>query len=138
MSLSGNTDKINALIAAIDALPSAGGSGTTVQRKSGTFTTNSSGDATVNCGWQPDIVYVRGETETSDGQTLLYSTCMNFVEETRTGTKETIMWAGAGVIDILWTRSSTGFSVGCGLWDWSWEVTAHANKTFDYVAVKYT
>ena len=112
--------------------------GVSVQRKSGTFTTNSSGSATVTCGWQPDIVYIRGGTDSDDNGTYNYSMAMHFAEETRTNSLDTIMFSPDGVVDIVWTRSSTGFTAKCGKYDWSWNAAAAANETFTYVAVKYT
>ena len=43
------------LAAAIGTIPT----GAAVQRKSGTFTTNTGGDSTVECGFQPDLVYLQ-------------------------------------------------------------------------------
>ena len=41
----------------INGVTAGGGSGVTVQRVSGTFTTNASGEDAVVCGFQPDLVY---------------------------------------------------------------------------------
>lgn len=112
--------------------------GVVVQRKSGTFTTDSSGKATVNCGFQPDIVYIQGETSTESGETYGYSMAMNFAEETRNGKKDTIMWNSTGITDMIWTLSQTGFSVEVGIYDWALDAVAANRKTYSYVATKYT
>lgn len=112
--------------------------GVNVQRKSGSFTTNNSGDATVNCGFQPDMVYIKGETVTEDGVTNVYSMCMVFSEESRSGSKDTIMWASDGIVDFVWTRTPTGFTVGCGKFSWEFVVSVLSRKSFNYVAIKYT
>lgn len=112
--------------------------GVNVQRKSGSFTTNNSGNATVNCGFQPDMVYIQGETGTEDDNTFNYSMCMAFAEETRNNIKDTIMWFSDGIIDFTWTRTSSGFTVSCGKYSWEMVSSVLSRKSFTYVAIKYT
>lgn len=117
--------------------------GVTVQRKTGTFKTNSSGNATVNCGFKPDLVYISlGESE--DGN--LYSASAAFAEETRSGTLNITMWAISKVSgtstrseDMYISRTTNGFSIQVSykeMTDLSGGNTA--SKTFNYTAVKYT
>lgn len=122
------------LASAINTIPT----GVTVQRKSASFTTDNSGKATINCGFQPDVVYIQGETDTEDGVTYCYSMCMVFSEDARSGQKDTIMWATDGIVDMSWTRSSSGFSVSGGKYSWDMVASALSRKTFSYVAIKYT
>jgi len=117
-------------VSAIQAIKS----GVTVQKNSGSFTTGTNGSATVNCGFRPDMVYIKGDTD--DGYNN--SQAMAFDAESRTGNLNTAMWASDGAVDIVWTRSSTGFSVTVTLYDWDWNGTAASRKTYNYVAVKYT
>lgn len=112
--------------------------GVKVRKASGTFTTNTSGVATVDCGFQPDFVYVQGRTDVDDNGTFDCSMSMAFNEDARTNQKNTLIWAEDGLLDAIWTRSSTGFSVTLGIYDWNYEYTLENTKTYSYVAVKYT
>lgn len=127
------------LAAAINSIPN----GVTVQRKSGTFTTNSSGNATVNCGFKPDLVYISlGESE--DG--YLYSASAAFAEETRSGTVNITMWAISEVSgtstrseDMYVSQTTNGFSVLVTYKDFiDFSNGNTSSKTFNYTAVKYT
>lgn len=135
MSIVSNTEELQKLLRVAQSLPTA----TSVQRKSGSFTTDANGFASVDCGWQPDIVYLQGQTYTSGGGSVYdYSASMNFAEENRVNISETTMWCDDGILDILWQRDSAGFSTHIGFWNYEWVVTAYADKTLNYVAVKYT
>lgn len=113
--------------------------GVEVRKASGTFTTNTSGVATVNCGFQPDMVYVQGDTEDEQtGELYDYSMAMAFNEDTRSNVKNTTMQASDGMITGDWTRNSTGFSVTVLAFDWDYSATPASQKSFSYVAVKYT
>lgn len=121
------------LATAINSIPA----GVTVQRKTGTFTTNTSGTATVNVGFQPDVVYIQGSSVTDSGETHSYSQAIVFSEENRTN-PDTVMWHSDGLTDMIWERTSTGFSVYVYNWDWDWNDTAANRESFTYVAIKYT
>lgn len=111
--------------------------GVTVKRKAGTYTTNSSGKATVNCGWQPDVVYVKGVQDTDSDGTVSNSAAIVFSEENRTGPL-TVMWTTGGLHEFLWSKTSTGFSVEVMVMDYDFNDTLLKNATFNYVAIKYT
>lgn len=112
-----------------------------IQRKTGTFTTNAYGNATVNCGFSPDIVYIQGVSLTQNGYTVYTSMTVCFAEDTR-GNLVTTMYVPSGgytyMFDIRWTRTTTGFSCYCQSMDFSYNQYAQTNLSIDYVAIKYT
>ena len=129
--------EIAARIAAIET-------GVTVQRVSGTFTTNSSGVATVNCGFQPDLVFIHMDEKHGN---YLVSCAAAFAEETRSGNIEIHMVdisSSSGdpnyLEEMVLSRTSTGFSVTItyhNIDDYS-DSGVEKSATFNYVAVKYT
>ena len=113
--------------------------GVTVQRASGTLTTKTSGSVTVNCGFQPDLVFLTKDYASGND---LYSAAAAFAEETRSGTVVITMLCGDGSDawseSIYITRTSTGFSAKAYyFYDFNSGETAYAT-TYSYVAVKYT
>ena len=121
------------LATAINSIPT----GVTVQRKSGTFTTDSSGNATVTCGFKPDLVVLHHSEGSSSGTTS-YSCAAAFAEDTRKSIiKLALLSKTVEYYEITVPRSDTGFYIGVVgyLGDWS-EVIEEI--TFSYVAVKYT
>lgn len=124
---------IGNLASAVDSIPL----GAKLQRKSSSFTTNN-GSATVNCGFQPDVVYIKGSQsyDENDGHNNSFSTAIVFAEETRSY-PVTAMGKADGVYDMLWTKTSKGFTVAMYKFDFSWNATRPA-ETFNYVAIKYT
>lgn len=110
--------------------------GVTVQRKAGTFTTNSNSQATVDCGWQPDVVYIQG-FQVTDGATYSYSATWLAAEENRSN-PVTMMWCDGGFYEMFWEKYGAGFTVRITLLDFSFEDSLVTNKTFNYVAIKYT
>ena len=123
------------LASAISSIPL----GVNVQRKAGSFTTNASGNATVNCGFQPDIVYIRGITSTIGDETFDYSMAIAFAEDGRSHCN-TCMWYGeaGNILDVMWTRSETGFSVSVSQYDADFHESVSSKTTHIYVALKYT
>ena len=109
--------------------------GATVQRKSGTFTTDSSGNATVTCGFKPDLVVLhRSEGSTQNA----FSCAAAFAEDSRKSQINLGLLSSTGSFyAILVSRSNTGFSVAAieYLEDWTEVIT---KTTFSYIAVKYT
>lgn len=102
----------------------------------GSFTTNSSGKATVNCGFQPDVVYFRGDTVHSDGMQIDYSTAIVFAVETRTNPAAYLSYEGC-THALIASKTSTGFSVDAVQFGYDWSVTVKST-TYNYVAIKYT
>lgn len=115
-------------------------SGVTVQRKTGSFTTNSSGAATVNCGFRPDVLLITGLYYSSKGIEC-HAACV-FPEQINSNYD----LAAMAMIDIFAdgiafypTRTTNGFSIEVWenntlLGDWY----GVADMTFSYVAIKYT
>lgn len=115
------------------------GDGVTVQRKTGSFTTNTSGAATVSCGFVPDIVLITGLY----GQSYYeYHAACVFPEQKNSGRYLAAMAMPDGLADgvvFYPERTSNGFSI-----------TVYENNTvlgswyplksenFSYVAIKYT
>ena len=124
------------LASAINSIPK----GVTVKRYPasglGSFTTNSSGTATVNCGFQPDVVYISGDTIYTDGMYIDYSTAIVFTEETRTNPAAYLNYEGV-THAVLVSKTSTGFSVDAIQFGYDWSVTVKST-TYNYVAIKYT
>lgn len=133
--LSGETGAlgISAMTTALAGVTAGGGSGVTIQRYEGTFTTDDNGNAEVDCGFQPDVVYLLGENGAG-----LYSQAIVFAEELRDGIPVTVMWASDGLIETHWTQTQTGFTTHIEYQDWSFNATYYSEKTISYVAIKYT
>ena len=122
------------LVTAINSIPE----GVTVQRKAGSFTTNTSGAATVNCGFQPDIVVITSSDLVYSEHE--YQLCYAFAEKVTSSPNGIAAYGKtyatlAGTI----TRTTTGFSIsGLTGYSASWSGTAMRNKSFSYMAVKYS
>lgn len=115
--------------------------GVTVQETTGTFTTNTSGTATVTCGFQPDLVVVtKNETNIESGTTYTYVAAFPFKDFT--SKKITVpMWTTSSsgyIYDFYPTQTTTGFSVTVKMWDESWESSTVKNTSFNYTAYKFT
>lgn len=116
-----------------------GASGTEIKEFSGSFRTNSSGAATINCGFKPDIIYIHKNEK--DDQ-YLYSAAIAFAEENRSGTPNTALFSTSStyyLYDIHGTASTNGATIyvyGLKYSDYSEVVIS--NTTFYYTAIKYT
>lgn len=122
---------------AIDAIST----GVTVQRKTGSFTTDASGNATVNCGFKPDLVVLTDLSFTLyGGQTCETQMVAAFSEQKTSkslfpATFDHYSWLLNGVF----LRTTTGFSVTSLVslaTDFSQKKVS--GRTFNYVAIKYT
>lgn len=134
-SKSGKTGKmgIAAMTEAVNGISVGGGSA--VQRKTGTFDTNSSGKATVNCGFQPDLVtvYLTTYGQIEEGLSIPFS------EQTKPEMAYCALgYAASCIYEVTATKTSTGFTVE--VYDLGWG-SAHNlatnRKGFQYTAVKY-
>lgn len=113
--------------------------GIDVQKKSGTFTTNNSGEVTVVCGFKPDLVLIKGDLYADGEENRVFNGAAAFAEETRAGTQNICMWATDCLLyDIYIVQNNTGFAIEANLVDYDMETTTLTKKTFDYVAVKYS
>ena len=123
------------LSTAIQSIPS----GVAVQRKSGTVVTDSNGEATVDCGFKPDLVYIHlNEGKNNE----IYSTAAAFNEEQRTGRMNLIFWSYSNssmyVEDMYIEQTDSGFSFELTWNSVDWKSGAESNMTVYYTAVKYT
>lgn len=93
-------------------------SGGEVQRAEGTFTPDSSGQATVECGFKPDLLFVNtGGSTNYNGITYIMSGAFAFTEETRTDQNATMATAFAylgneeGYYDVTAMQTDSGFQL---------------------------
>lgn len=110
------------------------------QVKTGTFTTNSSGAATVNCGFKPDVVVVYAPENSKDGYTYNTSCSIDIL-----GYQIGLMVLNGKYLSFNISGNSTGFdissaqtytSVNFNSNSWSgW--AQYSNKKFSYEAIKY-
>ena len=122
-----------------NAVRSIPASGVTVQNKSGSFTTNSSGKATVNCGFKPDYVIIRSQrTDTPEN---VYSATAHFAyNPDGIGTFGLIFYELSDDVFLYGidvTQTNTGFSVVAEIAGLNLAYRTAANVTFNYYAVKY-
>ena len=114
------------------------GGTTQVQRYAGTFTTDNNGEATVDCGFKPDIVFIFNDW--AQVANRADSMAMTFSENFDSSKNNfTVMSASVGIIAASWTAwTSTGFTVSMLQYDFNWNKSNLINQTIRYVAIKYT
>lgn len=122
--------EIAARIAAIET-------GVTVQRASGTFTTNSSGTASVDCGFKPDVVLFIGR-HPFDNST--YHSGVDFYNSELTNINTLFAPPNLSFIFtiIYVTQTSSGFQIRSIKMDNSMRESNESNRSIDYIAIKYT
>lgn len=110
-----------------------------VQRYEGTFTTDDNGEATVDCGFQPDIVFIfNDKAPVSNSRADSMSMALNEGFDSSKNNM-TVMAASVGIIAASWTAwTSTGFTVIMSQYDFNWNKSILSNQTISYVAIKYT
>jgi len=112
--------------------------GVTVQRNSGTFTTSTSGTATVNVGFQPDLVaFSSGQWPNGNASYPGFP----FKESGQTKIEVAHMPSDTSsyVMSItVCTRTSTGFTVSMTKVSTSMAASADSNRRCSWVAVKYS
>lgn len=124
----------NGFSSAINAIST----GVTVQRKSGTFTTNSSGAATVNCGFKPDAVFFTGTNPMSNNSAFHAGVAFT---EVGVNSMETIFVppsTGYLFASFATTQSTSGFTVKAVRVSTSMQTSNDSNHTVNYIAVKYS
>ena len=128
-----NSEGLHRILQAVSGLPEAGAGDVTVQRTNGEITTNGSGTATVDCGFQPDVVYI----EIGSYESTPYHLAYVFTEH-GTSNAGSAAWSDEyNAIEAKCSRTTNGFSVTLTAWSASWSDSA-VSDTFNYVAVKYT
>ena len=128
------TSKVSGnLVTAINSIPS----GVTVQKKTGTFTTSTSGAATVNCGFKPDVVAF----DTGDGSYARVFPAVDFnaaglssISICHNSSDYNNYVVGVSVVN----QTSTGFSITMRNLSYSMATSYISRKTYNYVAIKYT
>lgn len=126
-----------------EATSSGGGSGVTIQRKTGTFAVNYTGDGVATCGFMPDIIFLQGAMENEINPN---SAAIVFPEETRynSDTYFTGIYlvpkdnSNYAFLEFYFKPNSNGFSVQVWGIDYNLRYTRLKNTQFDYVAIKYT
>lgn len=122
--------EIAARIAAIET-------GVTVQRASGTFTTNTSGKATVNCGFKPDLVAI--DFGHSNNCVAVQAFAIGEYDYSGYDGYEVSVWDDSNDINLTTAvPTATGFTVEMRKYDMSSSKTILENEKFSYIAVKYT
>lgn len=122
------------LASAINSIPK----GVTVQRKSGTFTTNSSGAATVNCGFKPDAVFFTGTNPMSNNSAFHAGVAFT---EVGVNSMETIFVPPSTsylFASFVTTQATSGFTVKGFRVSTSLQTSTDSNHTVNYIAVKYS
>lgn len=122
------------LASAINSIPK----GVTVQRKSGTFTTNSSGAATVNCGFKPDAVFFVGTSPMNNSDK--FHAAVAFTEDgvNSTGTLFVPPSTSYLFTSLVTTQSTSGFTIQATRINASIQASNDSNRTVNYIAVKYS
>lgn len=137
MPTGSKSDALAELIGAIEA----GGGGVTVQKQSGTVTTNSNGAATISCGFKPDVVLVRIATYTEDNYNYDSNLAFVFKEKTSGDTYylTNMAWKDSTtLVTATATVSNTGCSLNLYEYNSSWTGSYFSNETLSWVAIKYT
>ena len=128
------TEGLETLVPKVSEIESAA----QVQRYAGTFTTDNNGEATVDCGFKPDIVYIFNDWAPMDNRADSMSMALNEGFDSSKNNM-TVMASSGGIIAASWTAwTSTGFTVIMLQYDFNWNKSKLSNQTISYVAIKYT
>lgn len=129
------------LVNAIASIPEGG----TVQKKTGTFTTDKNGsDVSVSCGFVPDIVIIKQPNKyTESGKEYVNDMCANLTDTT--STKKAALYSIYGelystykfVFGYIW-KTTNGFKVNYFADQSLNGDYSYISRTFNYTAIKYT
>lgn len=122
------------LASAIGTIPK----GVTAQKKTGSFTTDSSGAATVNCGFQPDLVVITKNEKSEYGDR--YVAAIPFYDYVGESICISLTSSNSSVFMYFFgsTRSATGFSVTVAKTNYSISTSIATYTNFSYIAYKLT
>lgn len=114
--------------------------GGTKQEKSGSFTTNSSGNATVNCGFEPDYVIIFNPSLTAVRDYVMSATAHFSYDPDVIGLFA--VWVpelsdDVHAVSFDMRQTTTGFTVLAENISWDNGYSNARYKTFNYYAVKY-
>lgn len=132
----GTTAKLNfpsEYISAIREIPS----GLEVKKTAGSFRTDDKGSATVNCGFQPDIIQITFGTN-HEGYTFAAAADFESANVSKINTSIYHDLGDYSLCDIFFTRTSNGFTALFDGYNWDWDPVIVKRKNFNYTAVKYT
>lgn len=125
------TIPVNSLASRIAAIST----GIEVQTASGTFKTSSSGTATATCGFKPDLFAIDFGTANSCKAIAAFA----ISAFTQADDYEVSIWDDNEDINLItFSPSSTGGTITARKYDMDSNKTLLTNKTYSYVAVKYT
>ncbi len=130
-----NTQTSANMFQAVQSIPT--NTGVTVQEKSGTFTTSSSGTATVNCGFKPDAVFIYATSSYQNGKSYS-AAAFDAYGVTSCATMVCGASSSYAFCNYTITQSSTGFSVTGKRYNTSFSASNDSNRSITYVAIKYT
>lgn len=118
--------------AAVEAI--SGGGNT---EKKGSLTTNSSGMATVDCGFQPDIVWFSINHKWQD---ISFEAAVDFVSSSSSKIACTDLYDDDKILAAVYIvqRTATGFTLEAGYRDYNYGEGELKNQTITYTAKKYT
>lgn len=111
--------------------------GITIQKKNGTFTTDYSGNATVNCGFKPDVVLFTG---TNPQNSAIVHAGVAFTEANLTSIATTFAPPNTSYIVSSFTvsQTSSGFTLKGVRVNSSFASSNDSNRSLNYIAIKYT
>lgn len=141
MSIQSNSEGLQRILQTVNSLPAGG---VTVQRKAGSFTANTAYDgqviqASVNCGFVPDVVLLKGKEFTGDDNTYYYDMAAVFPE--RSAARNYLVSGANNSYEILEGKieqTANGFEVTFWGYDDAWGEKTMVAETMEYVAIKYT
>lgn len=117
----------------VNGVPSSSSSGGTKQTKTGSFQTSSSGTATVDCGFKPDVVVIYAPEANEDGYEYHTSCCLDVL-----GGSIEIMELNKKLLYFNIWETSNGFEISSAqTYDFSWNWAQYSRKTLQYEAIKY-
>ena len=108
-----------------------------VQWYEGTFTTDSDGKATVDCGFCPDVVTLMIGINDLGSEV---NASVDFSSKQTTTKSYVAAWTtdNEGVDEFGFAATSTGFTCNAAHYNDNWRWSSRANKTYNYVAIKFT
>lgn len=119
----------------VDDIPA----GVTVQRKTGSFTTNSNGVATVDCGFKPDAVFLVATTYGGKPTAIYAAVPFYEIGATTASTYVCGPNSSYAFAHYALTQNSSGFSVThAKRYDTSFDESNDSYRTINYFAIKYS
>lgn len=128
-----NTQTSANMFQAVQSIPT--NTGVEVQVQTGSYSTNSSGSATVSCGFKPDAVFLYA----TGGQYYSYGG-VAFTAFNKTSGNSLIVGSSTSYAyaNHTITQTSSGFSVSAKRYSASFKESNDSNRSIQYVAIKYT